>query len=251
MAPKDGQGFARRINLRNLHEFAPLLARKSKGEASVTGDDEQEPQQSTSTPKSDSRTIDPDVLKAEKLFAGKKFISRVPFTPPMQTGSNTGRRAAKRSPGAMAAPTGAAPPRDRGIQRWQKKLSATDAQRQTGNTTGDVRLTQAGWKVNGRQIDQTTYFRNEVFRQANWHRKNASVEEATVTFAVRILGTDYGLHRLVVSHKPSGEASQGNYTTGIQWGDLMTVTKQTDLTGRTLRLFDPPAGQTAFVLEIV
>jgi len=252
MSLKDGQGFARRINLKNLQRFAPLLARKSKGETSVAGDDEQAPSQTTPTTKKGYEAGDPAILEAEKLFAGKRFKSRVPFTAPSKS-SSRGRAATKRrSRSARTAPKGDGPSTspDRGILVWQKILSRTDAQRQKGHPTGDIRLTQAK-KDNPRHIDQTTYFRNEVFGKAKWHRKNAEVKEATVAFYVNILGIDYGRHNLVVSHKPSGEAKQGNYSTGIRWGDLMPITKQTDLTGRTLRLFDPPADETAFVLEIV
>jgi hypothetical protein len=251
MALKEGQGFARGINLKNLQQFAPLLAQKSKGEASVTGDDEQDPADVTASTKSGSK--EPDVAKAEALFAGKRFKSPVPFTPPKKADTKrpTAEARSATSGGSRTGTVATAGTHDRGTQRWQKRLSATDAQRQEGNPTGDIRLTQAKWTVNGRFINQTTYFRNEVFGRANWLRKNAEVEEATVEFNVKILGVDHGLHNLIVSHKPSGEASQSNYTTGIQWGDLMAVARQTDLTGRILRLYDPPAGGTAFVLEIV
>jgi len=253
MSLKDGQGFARRINLKNLQRFAPLLARKSKGESSVAGDDEQSPRKITSTTKNDSKAGDPDIAEAEKFFAGKRFKSRVRFTAPGKSRSKV-RAASKRRSRSTGIPStkrgvASASP-DRGMLVWQKILSKTDAQRQNGHRTGDIRLTQAK-NENPRQIDQTTYFRNEVFGKAKWHRKNAEVKEATVAFYVNILGIDYGRHNLVVSHKPSGEAKQGNYSTGIRWGDLMPITKQTDLTGRTLRLFDPPADETAFVLEIV
>jgi hypothetical protein len=235
--------------LNNLQQFAPLLAQTRKGERSVTGDDEQNP---ASVP-DDSKGVDPDIVNAERLFAGKRFTSGLlPFTPPDKSGF-TGyagpRLPASVAPGVPVVQS--ATLSDRGMQRWEKVLSKTDAQRQEGNPTGDIRLTQAKWKVNGRPIDQTTYFRNGVFREADWHRKNADVEEAPVEFNVNILGTDYGQHTLVVSQKPSGEASQGNYTTGIQWRDLMPVIRRIDLTGRTLRLYDPPARSIAFVLEIV
>jgi len=253
MRLKDGQGFARRITLNSLQQFAPLLARRSTGETSVAGDDEQNPTQVNSS-KRDSNTADAEIANVEKLFAGKRFNSHVPFTPAGKS-SSAGRAAAPPGfgpggpPAETAATTIATP--NRGKLRWQKVLSATDAQRQYGNPTGDIRLTQAKWTENGRRIDQTTYFRNVVFRQENWQRKNADVEEATVEFVVNIMGVDYGRHKLVVSHKPSGEASQSNYTTGIQWGELMSVTQQNDLTGRTLQLFDFQGDRTAFVLEIV
>jgi hypothetical protein len=141
---------------------------------------------------------------------------------------------------------------ERGPQRWEKKLTATDAQRQIGNPTGDIRLTKAGWKVNGKLIDNTTYFRYVVFGGCNWTRKDEKVEEALVPFDVKILGKSYGVNTLVVSHKPSGEADQHNYTTGIQWGTLAYLTRQVNLTNKLLRLYAPPAGrEEPYFIEIL
>ena len=51
---------------------------------------------------------------------------------------------------------------------WRKTLSRTDAQRQKGNQTGDLRLTQARFEYRGKRIDQTKYFRYEVFGDGEW-----------------------------------------------------------------------------------
>ena len=51
---------------------------------------------------------------------------------------------------------------------WRKVLSRTDAQRQRGNQTGDLRLTQARFEYRGKAIDQTKYFRYEVFGSGKW-----------------------------------------------------------------------------------
>lgn len=130
---------------------------------------------------------------------------------------------------------------------WHKTLTATDAQEQAGHPTGDVRLAQAGY-----EIDQTTYFRNEVFGAANWTATTNSggklVETADIDFDVTILGEHLGRHTLTVSHKPSGEAGQGNYTSNIRWGGLV---KGRGLTGRVLRLYAPAAGTAGpFFLEV-
>ncbi|HVN74671.1 MAG TPA: hypothetical protein VMT19_00020 [Thermoanaerobaculaceae bacterium] len=125
---------------------------------------------------------------------------------------------------------------------WKKTLTSTDAQRQTGNPTGDLRLTKAGYKVDGVLIDHTRYFRDEVFVACEWVVESSTplVEVATVMLAVHILGVDYGVVPLLVSHKPSGEAGQHNYTTGLRWGPLLGVLRgQRNLTGRTLSLYAP------------
>jgi hypothetical protein len=70
-------------------------------------------------------------------------------------------------------------------------------------------------------------------------------------FHVQILGTDYGLHELSISHKPSGEAGQGNYTTMLHWKDLGEIVRDMNLIGKTFKLYAPPHGQTEpFFIEI-
>lgn len=53
---------------------------------------------------------------------------------------------------------------------WEKhNLPKSDTQQpsEKSNPTCNLRLSQAGYKVDGQKIDQTTYFRNEVFQSAN------------------------------------------------------------------------------------
>lgn len=104
---------------------------------------------------------------------------------------------------------------------WKKtKLSKTDGQRQKGNPTGDLRLTQSHFTTKyGEPIDQTTYFKEVVFADGDWKRVNEDVITAEFCFALDIEGQEEMIvERLTVSHKPTGEAGQGNYTTGIRWG---------------------------------
>lgn len=138
---------------------------------------------------------------------------------------------------------------------WQKtKLPASDVQRQKGNVTGGLRLVQAKWQVSGNFIDQTTYFRNDVFGHliwSTWKTKPYS-EKAETSFEVYILGESYGVHELMISHKPSGEASQHNYTTILHWGELAETIRQLNLVGKTFNLYSPPEGQAEpFIIEVV
>lgn len=130
---------------------------------------------------------------------------------------------------------------------WTKTLSMTDAQRQDGNPTGDLRLVQAGY-----DIDQKTYFREVVFGALAWTPDANGHEQATATFDVRILGMDLGPADLTISYRPEGHADQGNYTTGLRWGDLLgTLRTRLDVTGRELRLYRNRAGGGAtFAIEI-
>jgi hypothetical protein len=153
-----------------------------------------------------------------------------------------------------------APARSQGRLVWQKvNLRGSDAQRVPGTKTkpvGGLRLTQAEFKVNGQDIDQTTYFR-QVFGEFGWQtparsRTKVPQEEAQISFDVTILGNHLGVQTLRVSHKPSGESGQGNYTTIIHWGPLARLLRETmDIRGRTVRLYAPPPGATQpFSLEV-
>lgn len=138
---------------------------------------------------------------------------------------------------------------------WQKtKLPASDVQRQKGHVTGVLRLSQAKWEVNGNVIDQTTYFRDVIFKHLTWSvwKIKPYNEKAEAKFDVYILGYKYGAHELMISHKPGGEAGQGNYTTSLHWGDLADTIQELNLVGKTLNLYSPPNGKTEpFVIEVI
>jgi hypothetical protein len=202
-------------------------------------------------------------LVASGLLAAAPPPPPLPPRPPaaggVGAGARPGRRALFRLPDVPPLPAAPAPPPPRpapaptGPLMWEKRLSMTDAQRQTGHATGDLRLVQAGFRVGGALIDWTTYFRRTVFGAAAWtttaNPQGKLVEKADVEFDITILGQPLGRQTLTVGHKPSGEAGQGNYTTSIRWG---AVVHAVDVTGCTLRLYAPPHGQRApFVLEVL
>jgi HKD family nuclease len=143
---------------------------------------------------------------------------------------------------------------------WKKpRLDASSVQRPISSgtaPTGGLRLTKAGWKVDGNLINQTRYFRMDLFGGFEWLQETASngeiTEVAKVSFAVKILGTDKGIHELKIRHKASWESLQGNYTTLISWGDLSRAIRDANLVGKQLLLYAPPEGETEpFFIEIV
>jgi HKD family nuclease len=137
---------------------------------------------------------------------------------------------------------------------WQKiKLPASDVQRQEGNVTGGLRLVQAKWKVADNFIDQTTYFRNDVFGHLIWSvwKTEPYSEKTEAIFDVYLLRKSYGLHELMISHKPSGESGQHNYTTILHWGDLAETIRKLNLIGKTFSLYSSPQGQVKpFILVV-
>ena len=116
-------------------------------------------------------------------------------------------------------------PRPEGVLVWRKKLTSSDALQVREGTAhvGGVRLTQARFEnPPGQRIDQTSYFRS-LLADYHWEHevgRSRSIDQEHTFVPMRIIirGTDYGIHNFEISHKPSGEAGQNNYTTILRWG---------------------------------
>lgn len=136
---------------------------------------------------------------------------------------------------------------------WVKpKLPPSDLQLNKGsNVPGVLRLTQAGYQVNGQIIDQKTYFRNQVFSQLNWTHDHAKQKDvADIPISLIIAGVYVGDFDLTLSHKSAWAANQGNYTTGLHWAGATNHIKHSGLVGRSLKLYEPATAQGRFVVEI-
>jgi HKD family nuclease len=138
---------------------------------------------------------------------------------------------------------------------WQKlSLSQSDAQRVPAGTaiTGNLRLSQARFRVNNVFIDQTIYFRNNIFSNLTWVNtkpNSNSYEEAFCPFDITILGNAIGVHTLKLSHDPVRVAGQGNTPTWLHWGNaLIPLLQQNNITGKTLNLYTDTQN---FFIEIV
>ncbi len=162
-------------------------------------------------------------------------------------------------------PSGAQQPRPRrplrrGVLVWKKVLPRTDALQVNDGSSpvGGVRLTQALFEnPPGVRIDQTTYFRN-LFANYHWETergrgRGADQEHTFVPMRMVIRGTDHGVHNFEISHKPSGEAGQANYTTILRWGrHFNQIVQRANLTGAELSLYEGAAGNGAdFLIDIV
>lgn len=86
---------------------------------------------------------------------------------------------------------------------WEKhNLPKSDTQQpsEKSNPTCNLRLSQAGYKVDGQKIDQTTYFRNEVFSECKWE-KTEKGEKTYIPVELEINGKSYGEYKLKVTHE--------------------------------------------------
>ncbi len=153
-------------------------------------------------------------------------------------------------------PLPTAVPRPSGVLVWQKKLPQTDAlQVKAGSHhVGGVRLTQARFEnPPGQRIDQTTYFRR-LFADYDWEPepdRHRDQEHTFVPIRIIIRGNDYGIHNFEISHKPSGEAGQDNYTTILRWGrEFNPIVVKEKLTDAIFSLYETPDENADFLIDI-
>uniref|UniRef100_UPI00404AE95E phospholipase D-like domain-containing protein n=1 Tax=Flavobacterium sp. TaxID=239 RepID=UPI00404AE95E len=126
---------------------------------------------------------------------------------------------------------------------WQKiELSNSDAQVVPNGTapTGNVKLTQAKFKINNAIIDQKTYFRNSVFQSLNWTKTklgNNTYEESNADFKIFISGVYIGTFNLKLSHDSQRISGQGNVPSWLHWGRNLTgILRNNNLAGSTFNL---------------
>lgn len=147
-------------------------------------------------------------------------------------------------------------PRPTGELVWRKTLPRTDALdvKPGSHHVGGVRLTQAAFEnPAGQRIDKTTYFRT-LFNDYDWEPEpggHRNQERTFVPMRVFIRGVDYGVRNFEISHKPSGEAGQANYTTILRWGrDFNSTIGQHGLTGAVLSLYEISDADAGFLIDI-
>lgn len=123
---------------------------------------------------------------------------------------------------------------------WEKRnLPKSDAQKpsKNSNATCNLRLSQAGYRdINGDRIDQTTYFRENVFKDCKWE-ETENGEKTTINSKIEIDGNAKGMFQLKVTHEPHRESDQDNVTTILHWGDAIEDITETDISGKTLKLY--------------
>jgi len=156
--------------------------------------------------------------------------------------------------GERALPT--TEPRQPGNLVWRKTLPQTDALqvREGSHHVGGVRLTQARFEnPPGQRIDQTTYFRR-LFAEYSWEPEPGRYGDQEHTFVpIRIIirGRDYGIRNFEISHKPSGEAGQANYTTILRWGrEFNPIILRENLAGAVFSLYETSEEYADFLIDI-
>ncbi len=186
----------------------------------------------------------PDALRREEPEQPAQPVVPQPAPPPAQPVPHAGQ---PQRPAAL---------RPAGVLVWRKTLPQTDALQvnEGSHHVGGVRLTQARFEnPPGRRIDQTTYFR-QLFADYPWEREPGRYrdqEHAFVPMRIIIRGRDYGVRNFEISHKPSGEAGQANYTTILRWGrEFNPTVLRENLTNTVLSLYEIADPDADFLIEI-
>jgi len=133
------------------------------------------------------------------------------------------------------------------VTSWIKRLTRSDCGHPNpgSNTTGALRFTKAG-----HPIDQSRWFREELFGDAIWvpDVSRPRRERATVRFEVTIDGVSRGTHELELKHDSTRESSQRNFTTDLKWGSLTPILREVELTGQMCRFDKRSDGSLSIVV---
>ncbi len=166
---------------------------------------------------------------------------------------------AKAAVPAKAAPAKAAPAPTKPIKGtkylvWESKpLTERDLNIPKGkntNPTGSM-----GFKKGQDDIDQQTYFYNDVFHDLPWKPDAPGSKKlrATAKFELVIKNISYGVFDLVVAHNTDTTTksyAQGQFMTQIHWGAVKPLIARDDLLGRNLFLYRKDSTPPEFMIEI-
>lgn len=118
------------------------------------------------------------------------------------------------------------------------------------NATGSMLWKKGSFE----EIDQRTYFRNEVFAELNWVKGKKHQEITSANFELSVKGINYGVFTLKMSHNTRTDSTtfkQKNSMTQVHWGqDVKDIIGKKDLLGREMRLYRKVGDKTKFFIEL-
>lgn len=166
---------------------------------------------------------------AEQLFGKSKHKKKSDPAPPARSATDRSASRLDSAPDVGTTPLigGSSAPI---IASWSKRLTRSDCARPNpgSNTTNALRFTKFG-----HDIDQSTWFRQELFSDAAWSPDTVREgrERAIVRFDVVINGIARGTHELEIKYDRQRESGQRNFTTDLKWGSLTPALREVDLVG--------------------
>jgi len=146
---------------------------------------------------------------------------------------------------------------DQWVMVWESnELTERDLNIPSGsntNPTGSMLFK----KGNFENIDQRTYFREQVFNNLLWENdQNSSkthLERSIANFQFEIRGVNYGIFGLKITHntnKDSKSYRQNNSMTQIHWGDAKKLIAHKELLGERIELYRNDNNSSVFKIKI-
>ncbi|WP_418061517.1 phospholipase D-like domain-containing protein [Pimelobacter simplex] len=136
------------------------------------------------------------------------------------------------------------------VEHWSKDISPSDAQRRAGHQSAALALTQGDYR---HKIDQTTYFRTEMFGDETWALEESTgrkpVDAAYVSMRVTVDGVDHGNVEFRIAHAPHRESQTNSPTTYIHLEPLLGLFAKKDMTGRKVTVERFEDGTYAFTIS--
>lgn len=101
------------------------------------------------------------------------------------------------------------------------------------------------------------HFRNVVYSELDWEfdlrPSKSHLERAIVNMRMIILGIDYGIYNLKLSHNTKTDTtsySQKNSMTQLSWGEAKNLVGQEELIGKTAKIYKNQTAIDVFTLII-
>ena len=118
---------------------------------------------------------------------------------------------------------------------WSKKLSKSDAQQETRGGLMPFRFTQENCPG-----DQTTWFREVLFNDADWKDKTwgkYQLEEADIKMSVSIQGEDLGQRDMILTHAERRSKNHNAPATHLNFDEVTKEYLQdNDMTGKEITI---------------
>lgn len=190
------------------------------------------------------RTVVPTATSptSKQSHSLRPLVAALPVQKPLPSATQTTSTTTPQPSGtsnsssSTAAPAATPPTRGTAFKHWGKKLYDSDAQRKkTGNQRGAFTLVQGDYR---HKIDQTTYFRHDLFGNQSWQAGTANtgkpIEKTTVPMNVTIDGAYHGTMDFLITNGTSREAKQNNYTAELHIEPIGALIRQSNISGKHL-----------------
>lgn len=208
-------------------------------------------------PRRSKRTVKPTGSQGDTISPAHSLTPLV-AAPPVQTplpssasrGSGNSSGGGQQTPGASPQPK--APPKSAAADYWGKTLSSSDAGRKNrGTARGSIPLSQGDLRGT---IDQSKYFREELFGQLTWEpsttRTGKPTEITTVPMHVTIDGTYHHVLAFKVTDEQSRLQGEKNLPTSqLHVAPITSVLEKVDVTGMHLDITLDANGEYWLTIE--